>query len=196
MPVDCESDRQWTTNSPPNSPGFVHSTEHTTSRGDGGVTHSTVHVTSPIAPPVSASRPVMPFPEKRTVASNISKKTVTVRADTVQRVGNTIYMKNPTKVDVTRVVPKEKVTVTRTVAPAAVRVAPVVLPRSRVTVVQSGQEGRPVIASKDHIPTHSSEIAVAAGEPLLYLGSSSNMWSRVRKHNGEEGYIPHSRISQ
>ena len=145
---------------------------------------------------MSMNRPVMPFAENRGMAPRtvVPKKRVTVRADSVQRVGNTVYMRNPTKVDVTRIVPKERVTVSRAVTPSSVRVESITRHRVPVAVIQK-QEGKPVVANSDHFPMHPSEIGVEGGEPLLYLGSSNN-WSRVRKHTGEEGYIPHSRISQ
>ncbi len=180
-------------NSPPNSPGFMHSTEHTTTRSGDREVHSTVHTTEPTNFPsvLSASRPVMPFYERR--EATIRPKKVTVRADSVQKVGSTVYMKNPTKVEVTQFVPKHRVEVTRKVPASVVRVEPVTIARSRT--VQK-EQGRPVVAARDHIPAHPSEIGVQQGEPLLYLGSSANMWSRVRKHTGEEGYIPHVAINR
>ena len=159
----------------------------------------------PVAVPVvEPSIPVAQFPEfqPRVAATVVAKpraglKEVRVQADSFRRVGNTIHVRNPSKVDVVHHIPKE-VTVSREVEPTAVRVERTVLPRKAVRIdpVVEPMKGVPVKAVKPYIAQSPNELTVRAGEPLTYMGSSSNGWSKASNHKGVVGYLPHSVLSQ
>ena len=169
------------------------------------VTHVHQHVMQPQAIP-----PVVPV---------VRTKQVTVRADRIERQGNTLYLRNPTKVEVTRTVPRDRgVVLTQT--PRVVRaepvltktiirqpvIAPPIPPAPVATIVSPApvtqvpllqrEQGVPVRATRDHVPRTPGEIPLREGQPTLYLGSAENGWSRVRHADNLEGYVPHSYLSK
>ena len=159
----------------------------------------------PVAVPVvETSIPVAKFPEVQPRAAAVvatkpraGLKEVRVRADSIRRVGNTIHVRNPSMVNVTHHVPKE-IEVSRVIEPRAVRVERTVLPRKavRVDTVVKPVAGVPVKAVKSYDAKTPNELSIRVGEPLTYLGSSANGWSRIRNHGGVEGYIPHGAIGR
>jgi hypothetical protein len=161
-------------------------------------------VVPPVVAPVEQSIPVAQFPERSNTAvvtktTVAPQKQITVRADSVRRVGNTIHVKNPSKVEVTRIIPKERVEVSRVIEPRTVRVERTVIPKKTSVVAVNTSEpirGVPVKALKNFVAQSPSELTVRAGQPLTYLGSSAQNWSKVRTHQGVEGYIPHNIIGQ
>ena len=167
-----------------------------------------VVVTPPVpvaVPIVETSIPVAQFPEvqPRTTAAVVASKPraglkeVRVRADSIRRVGNTIHLKNASKVDIVHHVPKE-VTVSRTVEPSAVRVERTIIPRKavRLDAVVEPVKGVPVKAVKAYDAKTPNELSIRVGEPLTYMGSSPNGWSRVSNHVGVIGYVPHNYLTQ
>jgi hypothetical protein len=161
-------------------------------------------VVSPVVASVEQSIPVAQFPERSNTAvvtktTVAPQKQITVRADSVRRVGNTIHVKNPSKVEVTRIIPKDRVEVSRVIEPRTVRIERTVIPRKTSLVAVNTSEpirGVPVKALKNFVAQSPSELTVRAGQPLTYLGSSAQNWSKVRTHQGVEGYIPHNIIGQ
>lgn len=155
-----------------------------------------------VAPPVVESIPVVQFPEvttKKTVIKSKPKvglKEVNIRADSIRRVGNTIHVKNPSKIDVRHVVPKE-VEVSRVIEPRTVRVEKTVLPRKAVRIdAVEPVKGVPVKSVKSFVAKTPNELSVRVGEPLTYMGSSPNGWAKVKNHTGVVGYVPNNLLSQ
>ena len=159
-------------------------------------------VVAPI-PVEPVSIPVAQFPETQVKTTKVvaakpraGMKQVTVRADSIRRVGNTIHVRNPSKIEVQHVVPKE-IEVTKVIAPKAVRVERTVIPRTAVAVDQvEPMKGVPVKAVKPYVAKTPNELSVRVGEPLTYKGSSPNGWSKITNHKGVTGYVPHSVLSQ
>ena len=57
-------------------------------------------------------------------------------------------------------------------------------------------KGVPVKAIKAYDAKTPNELSIRVGEPLTYMGSSPNGWSKVSNHVGVVGYVPHRTLSQ
>jgi hypothetical protein len=165
-------------------------------------------VIEPISPaPIKIAKqklpeiPVETFPEPRlqigavrTVATPVinSTKHISVRGESIERNGDTLRVRNPTKIEVTRTVARPK-----TVA-KVVKVEPIYTTTQRIIppVMPVKEMGIPARAVREHIPRSPNEVPLREGQPVLYLGSGQNGWSRVRHTDGTEGYVPHTYLSK
>jgi Variant SH3 domain len=136
--------------------------------------------------------PVERIPETSTLSSS-SKREVRITGEKIQRGPLGITVKNPSKVEYSRVIPKEH----------ARKIKRVLQPGTRTTKIEPIYEaksvksqGIPVRAVADHIPRTSNELPLREGQPTLYLGTSSNGWARVRHADNTEGFVPHSYLSK
>jgi hypothetical protein len=135
-----------------------------------------------------AEIPVETFPESRLQRSG--QKTISVRAEKIERRDDTLHIRNPTKFEVTRTVPREQVVKPRQ-GTKIIRVEPVYSQKN-----VNNPMGIPVRAVREHVPRSPGEVPLREGQPTIYLGTGENGWSRVRHADGTEGYVPHTYLSK
>lgn len=137
--------------------------------------------------------PVEIIPEK--TKPTPSRREIRITGEKIQRGGLGITVKNPSKVEYSRIIPKEharKIKTSLQAGTKTIKIEPVYETRQQVRK----ETGIPVRSIANHVPQTSSEISMREGQPTLYLGTSSNGWARVRHADGSEGYVPHSYLSK
>jgi hypothetical protein len=136
--------------------------------------------------------PLEIIPEKSKITTP-SKREVRITGEEIQRGPLGISVKNPSKVEYSRIVPKEHARkIKKVLQPGTrkIKLEPV------YNIPSNKTSGLPVRAVANHIPKTSSEVSLREGQPTLYLGTSQNGWARVRHSDGTEGYVPHAYLSK